>query len=196
MARFNETGNVIARCPGCDGALSTFVKVHQRDLKIHVSQVRWFFIPEITLQQATLWALNHVGGPPDVYARPHIKLDVFPFLEADAQGYVSHLCGMTDSSFRLPVGCPVLVLAFDVQHAGMGPFHPDVDSLSVQPRIACEGPAAIRAALKEHIAMLRRQGAMKLREALKLEKVADEAFEIEWPGYWEQQQASRLYYVK
>ncbi len=152
--------------------------------------------PELTLQQATHWALNHVGGPPDVYARPHIKLDVFSHLTTDPQGYVTHLCGMTDTSFRLPVGCPVLVLAFDVQHAGTGPFHPDVDSLSVHPRIAREGPAEIRAALKEHIAVLRRRAAVKLREALKLEQIADEAFEVMWPGYWEEDRAATLYYVK
>ncbi len=152
--------------------------------------------PNVTLQQATHWALNHVGGPPDVYARPHIKLDVFSHLKPDHQGYVTHLCGMTGTSFRLPVGCPVLVLAFDVQHAGTGPFHESLDSFNVHPRIACEGPAEIRAALKEHIAVLRRHGAVKLREALKLEQVADEAFEVQWPGYWEEEQASRLYYVK
>ncbi len=150
----------------------------------------------ITLQQATQWALNHVCGPPDVYARPHIKLDVFSHLKPDPQGYVTHFCHLTDTRFRLPVGCPVLVLAFDVQHAGTGPFHESVDSFNVHPRIAREGPAEIRAALKEHIAVLRRHGAVKLREALKLEKVAEEAFEVEWPGYWEQEQASRLYYVK
>ena len=152
--------------------------------------------PEVTLQQATHWALNHVGGPPDVYARPHIKLDVFPFLKPDAQGYVTHTCRMTDSSFRLPIGCPVLVLAFDVQTAGTGPFYPDVDSLNVHPRIAREGPKAIRAALKEYIAVLRRRAAVSLREALKLEQVSDEAFEVEWPGYWEEEKPSKLYYVK
>ena len=152
--------------------------------------------PQATLQHATHWALHHVGGPPDVYARPHIKLEIFPHLDTDPQGYVTHLCSLTGTSFRLPVGCPVLVLAFDVQHAGTGPFHPDVDSLSVHPRIAREGPAEIRAALKEHIAVLRRQAAIKLREALKLEKVSDEVFEVAWPGYWVEEQASKLYYVK
>ena len=74
------------------------------------------------------------------------------------------------------------------------PIH--FDSLSVHPRIAREGPAEIRAALKEHIAVLRRQAAIKLREALKLEKVSDEVFEVAWPGYWVEEQASKLYYVK
>ncbi len=152
--------------------------------------------PQVTLQQATQWALNHVGGPPDVYARPHVKLDVFWHLEADSQGYVAHSCHLTDTRFRLPVGCPVLVLAFDVQHAGTGPFEEGVDSFNIHPRIAREGPAAIRAALKEHIAMLRRRAAVNLREALKLEKVADVAFEVEWPGYWQEEKASKLYYVK
>lgn len=151
--------------------------------------------PEITLQQATQWALHHVGGPPDVYARPHIKLEVFSHLKTDSQGYVTHTCHL-DRSFRLPVGCPVLVLAFDVQHAGTGPFHESVDSLTVHPRIAREGPEEIRAALKEHILVLRRRAAINLREALKLEKVADEAYEVAWPGYWVEEQASRLYYVK
>ena len=150
----------------------------------------------ITLQQATQWALNHVGGPPDVYARPHIKLVVFPHLEPPQQGYVSHTCGMTGTSFRLPVGCPVLVLAFDVQHAGTGLFEPDVESLSVHPRIAREGPEAIRSALKEHIERLRGRAAMNLREALKLEKVWDAVFEVEWPGYWVEESSSKLYYVK
>ena len=152
--------------------------------------------PEITLQQAPHWALNHVGGPPDVYARPHIKLEVYPRLEPPHQGYVSHTCGLTGTAFRLPVGCPVLLLAFDVQHAGTGPFAESVDSLSVHPRIAREGPAAIRVALKEHIVLLRGRAAMNLREALKLEQVSDEAFEVAWPGYWEEEQASKLYYVK
>ena len=103
---------------------------------------------------------------------------------------------MTGSAFRLPVGCPVLVLTFDVQHAGTGPFEPDVESLSVHPRIAREGPEAIRVALKEHIVRLRGRAAMSLREALKLEKVSDEAFEVDWPGYWEEEKSSKLYYVK
>ena len=37
---------------------------------------------------------------------------------------------------------------------------------------------------------------MNLREAMKLEQIADEAFEVEWPGYWEEEQASTLHYVK
>jgi len=90
----------------------------------------------------------------------------------------------------------VLLLAFDVQHAGSGPFHEGVDSFTVHPRIACEGPQVMRAALKEHLAVLRRRAAMNLREALKLEGIADEAFEVKWPGYWVEQQGSKLYYVK
>ncbi len=152
--------------------------------------------PKVILQQATHWALNHVGGPPDVYARPHIKLDIFPHFETDPQGYVTHLCGLTDTRFRLPVGCPVLLLAFDVQHAGSGPFHEGIDSFTVHPRIAREGSQVIRAALKEHMAVLRRRAAMNLREALKLEGIADEAFEVEWPGYWVEEQGSKLHYVK
>ena len=150
----------------------------------------------ITLQQATHWALHYIGGPPDVYARPHIKLEIRPHLETDPQGYVTHRCGLTGTSFRLPVGCPVLVLAFDVQHAGSGPFHPDVDSLTVHPRIAREGSAAVRAALKEHIVRLRQRAAMNLRAALKLEQVADVTFEVAWPGYWVEEQGAKLCYVK
>ena len=150
----------------------------------------------ITLQQATQWALHFVGGPPDVYARPHIKLVVPPHLEPPQQGYLSHTCAMTGTAFRLPVGCPVLVLAFDVQHAGTGPFEPDVEALSVHPRLARQGPEAIRVALKQHIERLRGRAAMNLREALKLEKVSEAEFEVAWPGYWVEEEPSTLYYVK
>ena len=63
-------------------------------------------------------------------------------------------------------------------------------------RIAREGPEAIRVALKEHIIRLRGRAAMNLREALKLEQVSDAAFEVAWPGYWEEGKPSKLYYVK
>ncbi len=150
----------------------------------------------ITLQQATHWARNYIGLPPDVYKRPHVKLDLFTHLDPDAQGYVTHSCDLTNRRFRLPAGCPVLVLAFDVQHNSMGLFHEGIESFTVHPRLACKGPSAIRSALKEYIAVLRRQAAIKLGDALQLEQVAEEVFEVEWPGYWQEEQPSKLYYVK